>query len=1521
MATQEKLQKSLDALKNFSKQNQQIPDTTKKKEKLQHCYIITDAISNPTIKISSNFQNLLGTTIQTLLSLCDDQDADVRMTSEECLNRIIRVLLKAFLKNIGSSSAVIRRTTTTSIISIILNCKKPSIFTIRCLSYLLDLLVPVNEIQTTYILGFMLCVKSILPHISIVEDDPDIPLEMVNQRLLQVVELCDYYLTHKDHNVVNACLETLNAFLQNSTSEVRKKLLSDKGLGVSKIFNNTGRNRSPSQLSITTNTTMGEESVFSESDLTETIHTDIERWIDESKLSVMNITFAKSISKSQSLEKIDNFLSEDDIRQGYGYEKMNEIGAEKFISKLKTHSIGDEIDTLTASENSSEKSCSEEKAACEEQQVQIDVGSMYDGHPLLHLTRLICRRFLLTGTPSNYVPDKTVRVSVKHLALTCLSTVFRLFPAGMFVPLDGGGKKQGGDQCVSDVLLFRGHCDPQLRGVVRTLVGDFVRTVSTEGGGYDGWIRRNAAGREDVFSVDSLAQIFFEGLTDESSTCVRQTLISLEICLSHLLASKSASATLPILQHLPLLAKNPYWLVKVELCELVSRIDYITVHFLMKNNDFQQKIIYNILFELLDDSDQRVRTAAANSIVNIIPQLYFAEYRVKDNPVTAKAVMGTERLFRCLKESESDASVNRKNFIRQMPFPFNRMLQKPCEREQFSLSKILVKLCNFVLTSTSKFLISGCLETLSYLSKMYPCTVYRHAWCTKDFKKTEDIAKETLPDLLRMCVNMFGNSTHIYDIQTHVNVLDLTANLYAGNSLSLIGPHVDSEFTPLFWAMFSSEGFGNLSEQYLSHVVKLLNIFGHVVNEVTPATPQSKTMLGGLPPPANLSPVKRRKSDLDRKMLTALRQQEKEDRSEKRDNPKGGTQLAGFVTSSHYMRIFEGLKGAFMNYKMSLDTETSHTFIDLMVSTLRNASVLMEVGSLTEFSRVAEDILAYFRCTFTVESSATVEGVQQLLKCLFGTNLAANIAELTTNTKEDDETVEGFYLNIHQKPYSLVTQHRYLLDNISRFGLDDDSTVMGYLHRKDVKRRSVILTKTSDKILANYIRIFEPMVIKSLRQYTITSDVKLQCQVLQLLSQLVQLRVNYCLLDSDQVFINFVLKQFEYIEEGQILYSEELIPKIFQFLVQLSYSKQHSKCIISVPKIIQLCDGLMASGQPAVTHCIPALEPIVDDVFLTRNKSNTQDMKELETTREVVLSMLLRLTAHKQVMNLITLILEDSKYCIDNTEKWQDWSSRVFSVLLPLLKQNKLKLNDSEEFVALKSLIMALNPEVFQPFDEIILTFFQEPPLETGVMVFNNWLAKVQIFLNVLSPLKEDALLSKINKVKSEFSPASIFDNVITKADPLNVNNNADTFQNVPADLIFVRFLLRIISLSVRKCLEVIRDQEELFLVQQLSAFLLHCLYIFQSGEPCDNNKTAMRMLNENIPCCQHDLMKINEISEAFIRLGNFYPVLTYQWCCCLTSVNYFDEKLYSTVFEGDRYESGFTHFEVCFTDSIYISG
>lgn len=62
-----------------------------KKQKIYHCNVITEAISTSTIKIATNFDQLLSFTIEVLLKLCDDSESDVRMVADECLNRTIRV--------------------------------------------------------------------------------------------------------------------------------------------------------------------------------------------------------------------------------------------------------------------------------------------------------------------------------------------------------------------------------------------------------------------------------------------------------------------------------------------------------------------------------------------------------------------------------------------------------------------------------------------------------------------------------------------------------------------------------------------------------------------------------------------------------------------------------------------------------------------------------------------------------------------------------------------------------------------------------------------------------------------------------------------------------------------------------------------------------------------------------------------------------------------------------------------------------------------------------------------------------------------------------------------------------------------------------------------------------------------------------------------------------------------------------------------------------------------------------------
>lgn len=104
------------------------------------------------------------------------------------------------------------------------------------------------------------------------------------------------------------------------------------------------------------------------------------------------------------------------------------------------------------------------------------------------------------------------------------------------------------------------------------------------------------------------------------------------------------------------------------------------------------------------------------------------------------------------------------------------------------------------------------------------------------------------------------------------------------------------------------------------------------------------------------------------------------------------------------------------------------------------------------------------------------------------------------------------------------------------------------------------------------------------------------------------------------------------------------------------------------------------------------------------------------------------------------------------------------------------------------------------------------------------------LLLLIISPLKEEVLLAKINSIKSEFSPGSIFENFTVTADPLNVYNNANVFQNISEEAIIARMIFRVVSIAST---EISRNgpNSDAFFVSLFSTFLMYCSHIFQSGK------------------------------------------------------------------------------------------
>ena len=120
---------------------------------------------------------------------------------------------------------------------------------------------------------------------------------------------------------------------------------------------------------------------------------------------------------------------------------------------------------------------------------------------------------------------------------------------------------------------------------------------------------------------------------------------------------------------------------------------------------------------------------------------------------------------------------------------------------------------------------------------------------------------------------------------------------------------------------------------------------------------------------------------------------------------------------------------------------------------------------------------------------------------------------------------------------------------------------------------------------------------------------------------------------------------------------------MFRFLSLLSYERFHSKPILSVPRIMQLSGGLLATGKDAHTYgvyicytihhyymsavqiltdsavtrtiylfsVLPTLPAIVEDLFLSKERMN-DNARELETQKEVLINLLLRLIQYHQVI-------------------------------------------------------------------------------------------------------------------------------------------------------------------------------------------------------------------------------------------------------------------------------------------------
>ncbi|XP_014488672.1 PREDICTED: huntingtin isoform X2 [Dinoponera quadriceps] len=1469
----------------------------------------------------------------------------------------VKTLLKAFFENISSTQAVFRRAAANMILTTCINCRKPQFFLNYVLNYLLDVIVPARDIEdySSTIIGIFGCLKVILSHICKSSESQDIETQQTDS-LLHIYELCLHYAKwHSDHNIINAALETLVQLLKMPPKPLVSVLLSSQGITERKITLNQMTSLL-NEMSISSTSTVHGGNFDLVSNLHELdvpkITPNIDNWIAEAET-------ASSVVHNSALpnEYVNDIIEvKGKIMENYCglkigiinneiVEEDSDVGSvnEKLVKAPYSNLPSDQSKEEDYSEEITVSFASPKKSSLEFALYETDIGSFTDSDmPVKFCCRYLVSSFLLAGKPGHLMPDKLFRVSVKSLALTCVGYILKLYPhlLTMTVAKEFSCCNEN-NQLIVDILLFANHPDPQIRGNIAMVIGIFLKSVFVQYGGSFQKFRAECAaqkGHENILLGDMI-KLLLKGLNDDSATTCRQTLDALNLCLPELLDSINNEHGLTILTTLPKLVKNPYFLVKIKLVDLLSKLSYITIEHITGQSLFQEHFI-DAIIALLGDQDQRVRHAASDAIVKSIPCLYYRH--PQEDTITKKASQYTQQFLNSITLSISELSScqdKHKPFVNTSiePFVFLSHCNNGVNYDssvEYSLSRIVNVLTEILTVHSSKYLIYGCCETLFCLSETYPTTIYVRGWdcilpktMLKKSKKNSDrsdandanftndmISSPVGSGLLSLILPLLSSSTISLDLSTHRHLILLAGNLASGLAIC----NFKTGDPTKLWSMCKDK----YMEMLLTHIIRVLNIFVHVIEEVQLIQSNVKPVLPSLSSAQTLSPK--------RKIVPEQKSREK---AEKIGGPKSGKdQIGTFVGTPHYMKIYDILKAAHANYLVTLEYEASEMYLSLLNATLDVLSQILEVASVNEVGRIAEEVLCYLKSTVTLSPTATVQCVQQLLKCLFGTNVYAQWSEMDMQKSLDrcgasQDDVKGFYNQCFQYPARQMANTIKCIGNNCRGENEPDNGWIGLLRRKGDRKFSSVfknLARSSDQkgSVASFIRLFEPMVIKSLKQYTVTSNVALQCQVLTLLSQLVQLKVNYCLLDSDKIFIGFVLKQFEFIEEGHIQQTEELLPKIFNFLVHLSYEKNHSKAIIGIPKIIQLCDGLMASGQPAITHCIPALAPVIEDIFLIRNgSSSVAEQRELETTRDVLIAMLLRLAEYHQIVELLALCLVESRFSGDGNgeEKWRRWSRLTMDTVLPILAAGKLRIESEKAHVALVKLFAAISPTVFRPVDPLLkILFTASVSVTASTLKLKRWLGMVNVvLLSLISCAKEEAMLARLSDLSICVTDVShlfsLQEPSSEHTDPLNVLG-AQSHQ-IPPEQTLARFIFKVINLISSKVFNLLGlinhksadplvdfsdyTTDDSYLVHQFAFFLQLCIHMFESGSHCKVANATMQMIQgRNVS--EEEQLPIDHLNYLMLSIGNVCPTVTCQWAYLMILLGYNEMSFWSKILDSN---------------------
>uniref|UniRef100_A0A182QCB2 Huntingtin n=1 Tax=Anopheles farauti TaxID=69004 RepID=A0A182QCB2_9DIPT len=416
-----------------------------------------------------------------------------------------------------------------------------------------------------------------------------------------------------------------------------------------------------------------------------------------------------------------------------------------------------------------------------------------------------------------------------------------------------------------------------------------------------------------------------------------------------------------------------------------------------------------------------------------------------------------------------------------------------------------------------------------------------------------------------------------------------------------------------------------------------------------------------------------------------------------------------FGSDQVYMRLYQQVRSSLESYRISINAEAGKKLFDCLRASIEALWTLLEMKSLSTMTngmKFVEEVLRYLQSFLTLEPEHCIRCTRYLLRFIFHANYVNRTAE-----------VSFFRRASHSEDTTGVASEEFF-------------------------RRYYDFCKAKAKPITSeigaFVKLFEPLVIACLKIFTKVHP-SAQAYILELLCQLLDFSINYQLLDANSLFVESIVKHIEFIERGTLDDADQLMRQVVRFLFQLC-GLVRDKPLVTVPKIINICDNLLANHMIRRTS-IASVQALTHELFLLRLSGTNFAAKVLEvaecnTQKEVVLNMLIKFPDELDVYRTVPMILYSERFHGDGEEKTQsaNCESDVLAALLQVLGEGKLSIKSDRDCAIVLRLIecfgrnQLLESKTMLRFVEIFYTTITNETLETLQKIVYAGLIVGQVF-------------------------------------------------------------------------------------------------------------------------------------------------------------------------------------------------